>query len=151
MSFNVAFYNNSSPVNKIGKSLSGAGSFNGTLRGECSIISPIILFEADAVPTANYMYIPNFDRYYFINEIRSIRDGLWEVSGHVDVLQSYRSSILGQTVTLIDAGNAGADPYVSNDVYQVKVKTKTDIVQFPSGLLDNGEFILITAGGVGTV
>lgn len=151
MAFTVAFFNNDSPNNKIGKDISAKGSITGTLRAECSIMNPVILFEASGIPNANYMYIGNFDRYYYINEIRSIRDGLWEVSGRVDVLQSYRSQILAQTVTLSDTGSAGADPYMNSDVYQVKVKTKTDIVSFPSGLLDNGTFILITAGGSGSL
>jgi hypothetical protein len=37
--------------------------------------------------------------------------------------------------------------YMTGDIWQKTVKYKTDIIQFPQGLNDNGDFILITAGG----
>ena len=40
-----------------------------------------------------------------------------------------------------------ADNYLVSESWVSKVKTKTDILQFSNGLLDSGEYILITAGG----
>ena len=46
------------------------------------------------VLSANYAYIPEFNRYYFINDIISIRQNLWQISLSVDVLMSYKNQIL---------------------------------------------------------
>ena len=37
----------------------------------------------------NYAYIPEFERYYFVTNIVNVRNNLWEVHFHVDVLQTY--------------------------------------------------------------
>ena len=139
---------NASPHNKIGKSLQLLLTVQGELKHGCNITDPVIMFEIGNVPTCNYMYIPDFGRYYFIDQIESFRNNLWNIRAHVDVLESYKTQILQQIVTLQDTTEKGADPYIMNDAFVTKVKTKTDIVNFPNGLLDDGTFILITAGGV---
>ena len=146
----IIFYTNESPKNKIGKTLTLTYTYTGTLRAECSVTRPVFHLVADAI-SGNYFYVQDFGRYYYVKEITAVRNGLWEVRGQVDVLESYAAEIKAQTVILADTSAAGGDPYVNNDVYVTKVKKKTDIVNFPSGLLSDGEFILITAGGIGGV
>lgn len=46
------------------------------------------------VLSANYVYIPEFNRYYFINDIVSLRQNLWQITLSVDVLMSYKNQIL---------------------------------------------------------
>ena len=53
-------------------------------------------FIYNYVLSANYVYIPEFNRYYFINDIISIRTNMWRLNMHVDVLMSYKDSILKQ-------------------------------------------------------
>lgn len=65
----------------------------GTLRNACSVIRPKIMFELSGYPQANYCYIPDFQRYYFILNITSVRQGLWEMELNCDVLMSYRARI----------------------------------------------------------
>ena len=146
----IIFYTNESPKNKIGKTLTLTYTYTGTLRAECSVTRPIFHLEADTI-SGNYFYVQDFGRYYYVKEVTAVRNGLWEVRGQVDVLESYAAAIKAQTVILEDTSRTGADPYINNDVYVTKVKKKTDIVNFPSGLLSDGEFILITAGGIGGV
>lgn len=45
------------------------------------------------VLSANYVYIPEFNRYYYINDIISIRTNMWRLNMHVDVLMSYKKQI----------------------------------------------------------
>lgn len=65
---------------------------------------------------------------------------------HVDVLESFKNEILSQNC-IIEKSTLGFDLYLPDENLITQVKTKTDIVNFPNGLLDTGEFILITAGG----
>ena len=122
----------------------------GTLRDESSIINPIILIssEKEDIPYMyNYAYIPAFGRYYFITDIESVRTGIWRVSMHVDVLMSYKEQIKNLNVIINNSEETGANNYLSGNQWITNVKNTTNIVNFPNGLNDNGEFILITAGG----
>lgn len=52
-----------------------------------------------SIPTTDYpqwnaMYIPVVSSYYWITSIVSVRAGVWQVSGSMDVLATYRSDIL---------------------------------------------------------
>lgn len=138
---------NNSEKNKLGKSLSNLTVFSGSLKGETSITSPVVLMELENPTAFNYAYIPEFGRYYFINDMVSVRTGLWRISMKVDVLESFKTNIQGIPVILSDSTETGKEMYLPDNVWKSKVKELTDIVNFPSGLSDNGHFILITAGG----
>ena len=138
---------NTSEKSKIGKNLTSMNVFSGTLREETSVISPVVLMELENPSGYNYAYIPEFGRYYFISDMVSVRNGLWRISMKVDVLESFKNYILDLGVILSDSENMGAENYLSGEVWKAKVKEKTDIINFPSGLSEAGHFILITAGG----
>lgn len=90
---NITLYNNSSPKIQIGKSLTVVKSMTGELREECDMINPSILIENAGVISANYAYIPEFGRYYFITKITSVRNNMWRIDMHVDVRETYKNQI----------------------------------------------------------
>lgn len=90
---NITLYNNSSPKIQIGKNLTVVKSMTGHLREECDMINPSILIENAGVISANYAYIPEFGRYYFITKITSVRNNIWRVDMHVDVRETYKNQI----------------------------------------------------------
>lgn len=148
---NIVLYKNNSAKNKIDKSLTQVGNIiSGTLKNDCSVSDPVIMFELTSFPEANYMYIAAFNRYYFIRDIVNNNKNMWTISAHVDVLNSFKTDIKELTVILEETEKTGADNYIDNNTYVSTVKTKTDIKQFPSGLSSSGTFILITAGGEGS-
>lgn len=144
---NIILYNNKSPKNKIGKTLVNANTITGTLRGETSTSNIQLLLNIVDLNPYNYMYIADFDKYYFITNIISVRTELWLVSASIDVLESYKNEILQLNVILSDTESVGSKQYRSGSCWDVLVKDKTDIISFSDGLLPTGEFILITAGG----
>lgn len=146
----ITLYTNESEKNKLEKTLDHPILLEGTLRDESSIINPIILIssEKEDIPYMyNYAYVPAFGRYYFITDIESVRTGIWRVSMHVDVLMSYKEQIKNLNVIINNSEETGANNYLSGNQWITNVKNTTSIVNFPNGLNDNGEFILITAGG----
>ena len=144
---NITLYVNKSEKNKIGKNLTNDFSISGTLRDTTNIINPVILIELNDIGNYNYCYIDDFKRYYFITDIAVIRTGLFAISLMVDVLESFKSDIKNLSVILLNTQNVGSSNYLSSQVFRNNVKSKTDILNFPNGLNDSGEFILITAGG----
>lgn len=143
----ITFYINNSEKNKISKNLTNNTHISGTLRNETGVMNPVILIHSVNPTKFNYVYIPEFNRYYFITDMVSIRTDIWQVKLHVDVLMSFKDSLKNVKVILNDSEVEGADNYLTGEQWVTNVKDTTNIVNFPNGLLDNGEYILITAGG----
>lgn len=143
----LTLYVNHSEKNQLGKLLDSGLTLLGSLKDETSIINPVILIQADNVSGYNYAYIKEFDRYYFIDDIVSVRTGLWKIKLSVDVLESFQTEIKNLSVILKNTEITGATNYMIGDVWKTNVKETTNIMNFPNGLSDSGEFILITAGG----
>lgn len=145
---NITLCNSSSERNEVNKSISGGVTFDCTLRAETSISDPSILLEFNGnLSQYNYCYIPDFQRYYYITDITSVRNNLWQVSCHVDVLMSFKNAILSSIAIIEETSVAGISNYLSNDVWVALSKDKTSIIPFASGLNSSGQYILITAGG----
>ena len=91
----LELYSNSSEYAALDKELELQITLSGILREESSIIDPSILVEDldDYITDINYAYIPEFGRYYFITNIESVRNHLWRLSLHVDVLHTYADGI----------------------------------------------------------
>jgi hypothetical protein len=144
----ITFYKYTDEPNKLTKTLSDALTLTGDLRSECKIETPEILIESSiSINDFNYFYIPDFNRYYFRTGITAVRTNLFRVSGRTDVLMSFNNDIKQFQVLLNHSEVAGTKDYAQSGVWNALVKTKTDIITFPNGLSENGEFILITAGG----
>lgn len=94
--FNIELYQNSAEVNRVdkGQFLVPVGSLLGALREECSMITPSIVYQSEIVPTFNYVYIPIFNRYYFVTSLSSVNKNMWRMELNCDVLMSYKNEIL---------------------------------------------------------
>lgn len=101
MSLSVQLCNNESPVEKIGKSFTSGSTYSCVLKENTSVLKPILKIRTtDNIYSFNYMYISAFSRYYFIDDIISINNDIWEVHGHVDVLETYKNDILEQRAVI---------------------------------------------------
>lgn len=94
--FNIELYQNSAEVNRVDKGLHLApvGSLVGALREECSMLTPSIVYQSESVPTFNYVYIPIFNRYYFVTSLSSVSKNVWRMELNCDVLMTYKNEIL---------------------------------------------------------
>lgn len=91
----IELYQNSAEENRLDKTnyLSKVIDLYGVLREETSIVNPSIIIEYYGVPNFNYCKIEAFGRYYFVDEVVSVRNNLWELSLRVDVLMTYKDNI----------------------------------------------------------
>lgn len=148
MAFTISLFKTDSENNRVVKTLTDEKQLSGELRNQTSVLNPSIRIEsADNISTYNYAYISEFGRYYYITDIVSVRTNCWVVSLRCDVLMSYKDEIHGLNVILDNTQETGLNNYLSSPNWVSLVKTKTDIKVFPFGLSEQGEFILITAGG----
>lgn len=119
----------------------------------CSILSPrLIINYTAAASAANYMYIQDFGRYYFIDNITVSTGSELILSGSVDVLKTYSSEIKACEATVIRSESIGK-PTIYPDSKLPIVPNKYDItsIVLPSSipqpsLVSNTCFLLIVRG-----
>ena len=143
----VGVYTCESDANVLNKKFKTVAMADAKLKDECTIIDPVLLLSGikdSDIPFCNYMYIEEFKRYYFIKNITSVRKGLWEVSAHVDVLQSFNSEISAVT-GVVKRQQKNYNLYLDDGIFKVYqnpiIKTKA----FPSGF-SHSNFVLAVAG-----
>ena len=97
--FEIHTYKSSAEQNRVDKTnfLVADMIISGVLGEVSSLIHPSITFTSDTIPTFNYVYIPIFNRYYYVTDITSIKNKLWQMSLTVDVLMTYKEALLACT------------------------------------------------------
>lgn len=94
----IRLYITPSEPNRLDKELTHELQVNGSLRDECSVITPVIeVNKGQGITNYNYVYIPNFGRYYFITDITAVRTDLWRLQLQVDPLMSFKEAIKNVT------------------------------------------------------
>lgn len=146
MPFNIVLQRNNSELNKVTKSVDNLLTVSGVLKEETSIIDPIIKIECDLseVTNCNYLSIPAFGRSYFVNNIRSIRNGLVEFSCHVDVLSSFAEGIRGNSAIIKKQENSW-NLYLNDGSFKIYQNPNVLTKAFPSGFTTQ-ELVLAVAG-----
>lgn len=119
--------------------------YDGALVDECSIENPVILLEADDIPTSNYAYIPSFNRYYYITDITSVRNGIYRISMKVDVLKSFASDIKSSKA-LVTLSDNHKSQYIPDSRATFNAYNDYYVKKFGSGLSKNLKYILVVAG-----
>lgn len=142
----IVLMNNSSPVNQVSKSLTTLATVSGYLRDTSSIIEPIFMIEGSISSWANlnYCYIAAFHRYYYVNNIVSIRSGVFEVHCKVDVLMSYASGIKAHSA-LVRRQRSEYNLLINDGSIRTYANAYTLTYNFPQGFSGNS-LILCVAG-----
>ena len=149
----IKLYKNLSENNVIGKTLTQIKSVEANLKNDVSIINPTLVLNYTAnILNSNYCFIPKFNRYYFIEEIVPITGDRCIVKCRVDVLESFKEDIKSLTVILDKAQSIyKSNKYLDDGSFVVENKDFNTIHNFPNGFNEEGTFILICAGGGGSL
>lgn len=143
---NILLQYNNSEKNKMDKTITTVYDISGTLRDATSILDPVVIFDGSVsdVRNINYMTIPEFNRSYFVTGIRSIQQGLFEISGHVDVLTTYKAQIR-KCQGIVGKQERKWNLYLNDG--SLRTYHNPDIItqSFPSGFTTM-EFVLAVAG-----
>ena len=144
----INFYINTSEKEKFDKSLTNEKSLTGFLKQATSVINPVITVEIENPSQFNYCHIPQFHRYYFINDMINIRNNIWEIHMHVDALSSFKSQIRANKA-IIDKNQylTNSNQYYNDgNTFVHDSKETNEIATFQNGFDEIPHYILITAG-----
>lgn len=142
----IKIYNNTSEKVKVGKTLTNVRDISGELKEACDIINPVIIISGENLSSYNYLYIPIFNRYYFITDIKVIRNNLWEISCHCDVLETYKNEIKNQKAIVARQENA-YNLYLNDPEWKIYTNKQVLTRLFPAGFSDIGNYYMTVIGG----
>ncbi len=146
MAFDITLQKMTSEKNAITKKTSDIKKVSGVLKDTTSIIDPIIMIEIDLadVINCNYLNIPKFGRSYFVNNIRSVRQGLVEFTCHVDVLSSWAKELKTNSA-IVRRNEKKWNLYLNDGTFKIYQNPTVLTKAFPSGFTTQ-EFVLAVAG-----
>lgn len=146
MSFTIKFMFNNEPMNKISKTPQELFELTGTLRDEASIVNPVIMIEHNTPINANYAYIAEFNRYYYIRNIEAVRTGLWRITLHTDVLKTFSEGILNSPC-IVAKSSSRFNLYLNDSDYKCQQNDIIMTQNFPQGFNIAGSYYVITCLG----
>ena len=118
-------YNNTSDSREINKNLTELSTVNITLYLDTNVINPVFKLK-NFINNANYMYVPDLHRYYYINNYTLSNQCVY-LHCSVDVLTTYKTEILNSECLISRSENDYNDnivdtlaPITENTVYTVK-------------------------------
>ena len=143
----IQIYTETSPNNMINKADPPVGTdvLTGALVDGTSIVNPDILIESASLPAGNYAYIPEFGRYYYINDVTSEKMGLWRMKMHVDVLKTYATQLLANEV-IAARSSSQWNLYLEDTRYKAYADPYNIVRVFPSGF-NTFQYVLAMLGG----
>lgn len=136
-------YRSDSNYNVVDKTdlLSEIKTVDGVLKDSVNIHSPTIILKFDKILLeANYIYIPDFNRYYFIDNITIDKKVLiFDLS--VDVLMSFKNDILNASGLIVrsEQGNV----YIPDSNLLKEVRKESDLYYSDVVIEDPKENILM--------
>ena len=143
----IKLFNTSDSNNTINKTLTNETEFNIKFKGQADILNPVVKLQSETPILFNYGYIPDFKRYYFINNIVIEPKEIYRLELNVDVLESFKDDILN-CYGYITQSNKINEYY--NAGYETEERKETEIFKgdVTIGDTENPTLIVTTIGGV---
>lgn len=143
----MKMYDTKSSNNVINKVLENEHEFDIKFKDKTDIVNPVVILSSPTLILSNYAFIPDFNRYYFVDKIELFPNSIYHITLRCDVLESFKAEILASSGFINQQTNNVNKYYNSN--YQSEVRKEVDLykstVTIPT---DVKETILVTIGGV---
>ena len=137
---NAYFYKYSKRENSTARPADNAGLlYKIALKENTNVDAPdIILYVGRAtVPEFNYVFIPDLERYYFIDSWTYIDHANWVASCTIDVLATYKYDIGAQTLYVVRSASR-SDGNIPDMLYPATNDVTTQSLIYDSPFNDNG-------------
>jgi len=105
--------------------------------------APVVIMNKDNLAGSNYVHIPDFKRYYFINSVDNFNANLVVLHLTIDLLMSYHNAILTRPVQI----KATDKPSYLSASLPTQTTTSKRVVKSDVTLKPDNSLILTTIGG----
>lgn len=144
----ATFYQNTSDDRCLDKKLVQKASLSSfEYKDDTTVMNPVIIVANNSnIMQSNYVYLSDFNRYYFIRNITVSQQRL-RIDLEVDVLKSFANEIRKQTVIVRRQENKNrCNLYLDDDKFKCYEYSRIQTRDFSYGF-DSNAFILTVAGG----
>ena len=100
------------------KQPTGGTSITATLKDDVSMVQPIFIVQGN---TFTYNYVQFAGRYYFVDDVVSLRNNLMEIHCNIDVLATYKAAIQASSQYV------NYYTHTNTQIVDQRLSTKTDI------------------------
>lgn len=145
---NIRLGKNLSENNVVNKNINWITTLECVVKGDISVEHPsVIVTYNDSLIGVNYAEIEIYNRKYYCS-VKPLTGGRVQIDCICDVLYSFADDIRN-LIAVVDKQSSGtvANEYVNDGSLIVQTNEFTRIHNFPNGFNEEGEFILICAGG----
>lgn len=141
----VNFYKNKSDKKYLDKNIELIATTNCIFKDDTTVKNPtLILSNINGLTQSNYLYIEDFDRYYYIDNITYSQQRYY-IECSCDVLMSFSDDIKNCTA-IIERQENEYNLYLNDEEYKVYQYPRVQTKRFANGF-DTNSFILAIAGG----
>lgn len=140
----IYLYKNISERNSLNKELLYLDKLEGELVNDSNVVDVSINVsgKSSLISQCNYIYIPDFNRYYFVNNVNITSDVLFNITAHVDVLYTYRAQIRNNKAVISKQEN-NYNLLLNDTDYKSYENCTISQRKFPNGFTDSS-YILLT-------
>ena len=148
MAYSIKLYKTPSDKRAVNKSQTSVMNATAEIWGDCDILSPSLLLNV--APGVNFNYLQILDapfngRYYFVDNITIMQNGIIRVPCSIDVLMSHKSDIKKETAILARQSNI-ANLYFNDPDLPIENRSNVTFKQFPKGLENKAYYYLLIGG-----
>lgn len=130
----IIFYSLTDDRRKLNKTLlNGVSVQNVTLKNNDNKLSKLSIVLNTDITGKNYCYIPELQKYYFIDNVSIISNTLKRYDLNIDVLMSYKTAILNAELNIIQCDSN----YINEDKADI---VKSDYFNFRKIDIENDFF-----------
>lgn len=140
----ISLYNTNDSNIVVDKTLTNKIDYDIKIKDTTSVINPTIILKTKTLITSNYAYIPDFNRYYYIEKIEVCPNDVYRIALKCDVLKSFKDDIKNSSAYVTQ--QTTTNKYYDNG-YQSEVKKEVDIFKSDYVLENGTNTILVTIGG----
>ena len=155
----VNLYSTGDNPKTVTKTLTAISSVTARLVHPCNILRPELILSGDSnvnAINANYVYIPDFGRYYFIKDHTTDTAVRIILSCEVDPLMSWAAGIRASKQLVTRSESVGAPTEIEDNLLPLKKSKDMFVIQFEGGSMNLGSannssynFVMNVAGGAG--
>lgn len=148
MAYSIKLYQTTSDKRTVNKAISSVMNDTAEIWGDCDLLSPSLVLNV--APGINFNYLQILDapfngRYYFVDDITIMQNGIMRVSCSIDVLMSHKSGIKKETAILARQTNL-ANLYFNDPDLPIENRNDVSFKLFPKGLENHAYYYLLIGG-----
>ena len=143
----VYFYNITKRLNSTARPVETGTKYECLFKEDTSLLNPALKLRLSNKPDYNYFKID--DRYYWITDIISLNNNLWQITGQIDVLATYKGHIQNTSAFVLYDSTPNTQLPDTRLAIETDCDTHTSTASMPWGFSTDpnaGTYFIATVG-----